>query len=151
VPSSCQETRRTPSQGEVKAPASLYRKRNKGVIKEVIAILPNLHLRRQPCKRCLRSTAVTMTAARGGNCHFKMRIVFTLFLFLNGVKHHLPNELLYFILYRLVGLDASCPKHTLYLKTNTPLIYYTGLYKNKMVKYASVHDRVRLVSDFLCF
>jgi hypothetical protein len=38
--------------------------------------------------------------ARGGNCHFKMKIVS---FFLNGVEQHLPNALLYFILYRLVG------------------------------------------------
>jgi hypothetical protein len=74
-----------------------------------------------------------------------------LFLFLNGVKQHLPIELLYFTLHRFVGLDARCSKHTLFFKMTPPLIYYTGLYKNKMVKYASVHDRVRLVSDFLYF
>jgi hypothetical protein len=54
------------------------------------------------------------------------------------------EKLLYFILYRLVGVDASCPKHTLFLQMTPLLIYYTGLYKNKMVKYASVHDRVKL-------
>jgi hypothetical protein len=84
---------------------------------------------------------------RGGNCHFKMKIVFIS----KRVKQYIPNILLYFILYRLVGLDASRPKHTLFIKITPPLIYYTGLYKNKMVKCASVHDRVRLVFDFLCF
>jgi hypothetical protein len=38
-----------PVERRVEAPIGLYRKRNEGVIREVIAILSNLHLRRQPC------------------------------------------------------------------------------------------------------
>jgi hypothetical protein len=44
------------------------------------------------------------------------------FFFLNGIKQHLPNESINFITDDLVGLDASCLKHTL-IFNNDPLPY----------------------------
>jgi hypothetical protein len=58
---------------------------------------------------------------------------------------------MYFILDRLVGLDASCPKHTLFLKMTPPPQFHFMLIWKKMVKNALGHDRVRLVSKFPCF
>jgi hypothetical protein len=74
VPGNCREiTRRTPSQG---TRVRLYCKWNEGVVWEVIAILPNLHIRRQPYTERARahSTAVTMTTVeRVGSATISIR------------------------------------------------------------------------------
>jgi hypothetical protein len=45
---------------------------------------------------------------------------------------------MYFVIDRLVGLDASCLKHTLFFKMTPPLNFNTCFYENKMGKNASL-------------